>query len=523
MSGLNIAAGDALPQDDDEAIAALASLQEVSPADARPVLERMLATVRATARTRVQGHLLCHLARCRCMLGENEGADAAAAEALGLFQSLGLPAGQALALNAQAMLLVARGDYARALERLALALPLARKAADDRLLAGLLNSLGSTLHDIGDPAAASSAYEECLSVLPADAGDFRHAAVRSNLALALARRAEQDRAQGLPEADWMPRARRAIALVSGLQADPRSTVNVAQPLGMESLSVALRVSGDAAQALSVLDHPSVREAEQTSPYHAVHFAEARARALLALGRPGEAVQECERALAVAQGADSEVYCDMLHLCLSLAHEEAGDLARALQAHRRFHALRARLVFERATSAARGMVSQLELDRALRESRIDALTGLVNRRGFDERMQTLLPAVEPARPLSLLLIDVDEFKAINDSLGHPAGDAVLKRLAALLQALCRGSEPPARLGGDEFAVLVEGSQDQGLALAGRIHAALEADPGTDAAKVTVSIGLAESRLPGDPEAFLARADRALYAVKRQGRNGMRAAP
>lgn len=522
MSGLSAASGAALPPGDDEAIAALASLQELSPPDALPVLERMLAAVRATGRMRVQGQVLCHLARCRCMLGENAAADAAAAEALGLFQSLGLPAGQALALNAQTMLLLARGDYATALERLAQALPLARQAADNTLLAGLLNSLGSTFHDIGDPSAASAAYEECLNVLPADVWDFRHAAVRGNLALALARWAEQDRARGLPEDDWMPRARRAIALVSDLPADQNNAVSQAQVIGMESLSVALRVSGDAAQALSVLDHPSVHEAEQSSPYHAVHFAEARARALLALGRIGEAVQECERALAVAQRADSEVYCDMLYLTLSLAHEEAGDPARALQAHRQFHALRARLVFERATRAARSMVSQLELDRALRESRIDALTGLVNRRGFDERMQSLLPAVEPARPLSLLLIDVDEFKAINDSLGHPAGDAVLKRLGALLQTLCRGSEPPARLGGDEFAVLVEGSQDQGLALAGRIHAALEADPGRDTARVKVSIGLAEARLPCDPEAFLARADRALYAVKRQGRNGMRAA-
>ena len=523
MSDVIDAAGDALPPDDDDAIAALAILQERPQAEARLALERILATAQSTGRMRVQGHVLCHLARCLCMLGENARADASAAEALSLFQALGLPAGQALAFNAQAMLLVARGDYTTALERLTLALPLARQAGDNMLLAGLLNSLGSTLHDIGDPSAATSAYEECLSVLPADAGDFRHAAVRGNLALALARWAEEARAQGLPEDDWMPRTRRAIALVSGLHADRSAIATEAQATGLESLSVALRVSGDAAQALSVLDHPSVRKAEQASPYHAVHFAEARARALLALGRSGEAVQECERALAVAQGAGSEVYCDMLYLSLSLAHEAAGDLARALQAHRQFHALRARLVFERATRAARGMVSQLELDRALRESRVDALTGLVNRRGFDERMQTLLPAVEPARPLSLLLIDVDEFKAINDTLGHPAGDAVLKRLATLLQALCRGSEPPARLGGDEFAVLVEGSQKQGLALAGRIQEALEADPGPDAAKVTVSIGLAESRLPCDPEAFMARADRALYAVKRQGRNGMGAAP
>jgi diguanylate cyclase (GGDEF)-like protein len=516
---------DRLPDDDDEAIAALTALQGRKPAEALPVLRSLLAAVSAAGRRRVQGYLLCHLARCQSMVGQGVAAEATANEALALFEALGSAAGRSVALNAQAMLLAARGDCAAALERLSVALPLARQAGDTMLIVGLLNSFGSTLYDIGDASAATAAYEECLALLPAEAGELRSVSVRSNLALALARWAEQDRDSGLPAATWMPRARRAVDLARGLQAqqaDPQTQAHVA---GLESLSLALLVSGDAAQALSVLDSEPARHAAQSSPYFAVHFAQTQSRALLALGRPLEAVQACERALAQAHQADSEAYCDVLYQTLSMAHEAAGDLKAALQTHRQFHAIRARLVFERAAHVARGMVSQLELDRALRESRVDALTGLVNRRGFDERMQALLPTVSRTRPLTLMLMDVDQFKAVNDSLGHPAGDALLRRLAALLRTLCRGSEPPARLGGDEFAVLIEGTLDQGLVLAGRIRAGMATDAGADdaATSATVSIGLAEARTPCGNDELLARADRALYAVKRQGGDGILTTP
>ena len=484
------------------------------------MLDGLLVAARAADRQRLQGYLLCHLSRCHSMVGNSLEAEATATEALGLFQGLALPAGQALAINSQAVVQVARGDYVSALERLSVALPLARQAGDAMVLVGTLNSLGSTLYDIGDPAAATAAYEECAALLPADAGELRRAAVRGNLALALARWAEQDQAQGRSEAEWMPRAQRAIDLAKGLHTEQSGTHTQAHVLSLESLSVALLVSGDAAQALTVLSHESARQAERASPYDAVHFAQTRARALLALERPQEAIQECERALGLAQQADSEAYCDLLYLTLSQACEATGDLAAALKAHRQFHAVRSRLVFERAAKVARSMVSQLELDRALRESRVDALTGLVNRRGFDERMLSLLPAASTAAPVTLLLIDVDQFKAVNDNLGHAAGDAVLKRLAELLRALCRGTEPPARLGGDEFAVLVEGGLEEGYALAGRIRAALMAEAGSGASPLTtVSIGLAEARSACGPEEFLARADRALYAVKRQGRDGV----
>jgi diguanylate cyclase (GGDEF)-like protein len=424
--------------------------------------------------------------------------------------------------------MLSRGDYAMALEHLTRALPLARQAADPMILVGVLNTLGSILYDIDDPAGAAAAYEECVALMPEDAGPLRQDGARSNLALALARWAEQDRERGLTLSDWMPRAHRAAALarqVHDAQTSPTSQIYVAT---LEPLSLALLLGGEAEQALAVLDAGPARQAESASPYFAVHVAQIRARALLALGRATESVQACERALALAHTTGSEVGVDALYMSLSMAHEAAGDFAAALQAHRSFHAIRARLIFDRTSHLARAAVSQLDLERALRESRMDALTGLVNRRAFDERLAALLSTASTDAPLTLMLIDIDHFKAVNDTRGHPAGDALLRQVAGLLRGLCRGSEPPARLGGDEFAVLVRGQQDEALVLAERLRASMTAGTVQDGAAqadadATISIGLAEVRAPCAPEELLARADRALYDVKRRGRNGVATAP
>ena len=133
-----------------------------------------------------------------------------------------------MAINTQALLMLSRGDYAMALEHLTRALPLAREAADPMILVGVLNTLGSTLYDIDDPAGAAAAYDECVALMPEDAGLLRQDGARSNLSLALARWAEQDRERGLPESEWMPRSRRAAASVwprEGFEATRRFVVS----------------------------------------------------------------------------------------------------------------------------------------------------------------------------------------------------------------------------------------------------------------------------------------------------------
>lgn len=164
--------------------------------------------------------------------------------------------------------------------------------------------------------------------------------------------------------------------------------------------------------------------------------------------------------------------------------------------------------------------------------IDGLTGVANRRRFDE----VLPAEwrrcrRSSTPLTLLMIDIDHFKRYNDHYGHPTGDACLQQVAATLKAhFSRSHDLVARYGGEEFVCLMpECDQAAGQRKAAELCAAVaalaiaHADSPT-AGVVTLSIGVATVRpsCDGTPETLLAAADGALYAAKTGGRNGVRSA-
>jgi diguanylate cyclase (GGDEF)-like protein len=155
----------------------------------------------------------------------------------------------------------------------------------------------------------------------------------------------------------------------------------------------------------------------------------------------------------------------------------------------------------------------------KQSRTDALTGLDNRREFTFNLERALMVGEP---LSLLLIDIDHFKQINDRYGHAAGDAVLIAFAGQLRELfTQPNARVARIGGEEFAVLLGGVPEaSALTLAQHLCERVERAPlAPDAARgtVTVSVGVGQLRLQRSPDEFLAEVDRALYRAKQQGRN------
>jgi diguanylate cyclase (GGDEF)-like protein len=157
------------------------------------------------------------------------------------------------------------------------------------------------------------------------------------------------------------------------------------------------------------------------------------------------------------------------------------------------------------------------------SLIDPLTGVSNRRAFLERGEKLLQRARfDQRPATLLLLDLDKFKAINDTFGHHAGDQVLIAFCGVATAAIRPGDLFGRLGGEEFACLLPGSPlDGGLDVAERIRRNLEAAPlqlGGDPLSATVSIGVAVSADQNqDLAALMAEADRALYRAKANGRN------
>ena len=158
----------------------------------------------------------------------------------------------------------------------------------------------------------------------------------------------------------------------------------------------------------------------------------------------------------------------------------------------------------------------------RQARTDALTGVANRRSFQEAAQAEFERSRRyARPLSLMAIDVDHFKDINDRHGHPVGDQVLRTIAQCVQGSLRGNDLLARTGGEEFCVLLPETELAAASeLAGRLcqNLAVHAAFSGLGMKVTASFGVT-SLVAGDErfDQIFARSDRALYAAKQQGRN------
>jgi diguanylate cyclase (GGDEF)-like protein len=164
------------------------------------------------------------------------------------------------------------------------------------------------------------------------------------------------------------------------------------------------------------------------------------------------------------------------------------------------------------------LAERELRRLAQE---DMLTGLANRRHFSNEAASILDAAEHnGQPLSLLLLDVDHFKLINDDYGHNVGDQVLVELARRLREALPDTALPGRWGGEEFIALLHGDIDTAMTAAERVRLAVAGSPfATSRGPLTVTLsgGCMEQR-PGDTlSRLVGRADRALYTAKRRGRN------
>jgi diguanylate cyclase (GGDEF)-like protein len=176
------------------------------------------------------------------------------------------------------------------------------------------------------------------------------------------------------------------------------------------------------------------------------------------------------------------------------------------------------------------LANLKLRDTLRQQSLrDPLTGLYNRRFLEEYLvHERVRATRKNRPLSVIMLDIDHFKRVNDTFGHDAGDAVLRRMGLVLQGHVRGSDIACRIGGEEFALLLpEASLVIAYQRAERIldtvrHMQIK-HRGQTLGAITVSLGVAAFPKHGDtPEALIRAADQALYQAKQGGRNKLASA-
>jgi diguanylate cyclase (GGDEF)-like protein len=172
-----------------------------------------------------------------------------------------------------------------------------------------------------------------------------------------------------------------------------------------------------------------------------------------------------------------------------------------------------------------LLSKLNQDSALQ----DALTGLYNRRYFEERLDAEVKRSQRSeQPVSLVLMDVDHFKRINDTYGHPAGDATLREVAQKVKAAVRSVDVVCRYGGEEIAVILPScSMEEAREVAERARSAVEATQGGSGMAfpepITLSAGIASCPVPfTTPTGLTKAADAALYEAKRKGRNRVEAA-
>jgi diguanylate cyclase (GGDEF)-like protein len=226
-------------------------------------------------------------------------------------------------------------------------------------------------------------------------------------------------------------------------------------------------------------------------------------------------------LYLARRMTTDVVRPVEHLHQAAARLRDGDLDHRIEVPTRH---RASELVELADAFNAMAIALSESHRDLsRQATQDGLTGLANRAAFQRSLEAHLTSTEHDRPeaVSVLFIDVDDFKVVNDSLGHAAGDAVLVGIAERLATCIRPGDVVARLGGDEFAILVRDQTADATAastVAKRIMESLDDSfeiAGQQVA-VAVSIGISAAGPQDNPQRLLAEADFAMYTAKRDGK-------
>jgi len=462
---------------------------------------------------------------------EHDDATVAHRQALVLRQALNDVAGQAGSLNNLAISLRRLAHQGEAVDCLRQSLALAQQVGDVRAAGYARLNLGLVFLDQDDPEPAAEHLGQALIDVHSTTDRALECSVHTALARTRLLQGECDAAQRhLQQA-------RVLALATGDIGD-LTRVQLAWGEVEQAMGRLPAAEAQLRAALATLRRLQDREIEADTLRLLAHNLWLQNQAAPALSLLGEAL-----ALATAQAQPN--VAAQVHRLASDIHEALGDPAASLRHFRAYHVLmqpqqRSQRETNRQLAAALEAAQQAErrkdealvaLERQTEQlrqlTREDGLTGVANRRWLDLQLPR---EYERSRrfghAFSLAMIDIDDFKAVNDRLSHAVGDSVLRGVAQLLRHSCRGSDLVARYGGEEFVVLMaETAAADALRTAEKLRRAVQAHdwaslhPGLPA--VTISIGVGSWDPAADSECtardVLAAADRQLYLAKQGGKN------
>ena len=299
-------------------------------------------------------------------------------------------------------------------------------------------------------------------------------------------------------------------------------------LARDAVQAMLRTRDPLPQMNSLLASLHTPAAEETLQIYAALSAEARLSPLATIGPipDAEQLEDVRRTLLELQHGDRPSIsqrCKTHGLTAYAVRAPDERLLGALIVHRPLRTA-SLLPARRFAQAAAELAPLLRDFRSIAATQnaaaLDALTGLPNRRTIMEFLRERIEHVSIGNPCAVLLLDIDHFKSVNDMLGHQAGDHCLRTMGAVIARNIRSVDRAGRIGGEEFVILMpDTTSEMARAVGERLRGAIESADlhHADGEPVTASIGIAVASVSDTVDSLLARADRALYQAKRQGRN------
>lgn len=435
------------------------------------------------------------------------------------------------------------GNFASALELIQSAQNISASIGDQSREAEALNTMAIILLDTGDRAAARSNFQQSLLIFREIGNLEKTATVLNNLAMFWKDEGQFGQAlnTGLESLSMAQQANYAVIVLHAL--DTLGQVYLAQRDFERALSFFQ-------QALDLARGKTLRMVELEAQLN-------MAKTEFELGRLDEALLYARQALVISEGLQANRWCAHAHELIAKIFERKIEFDNALQHFKLFHRYN-ELVFslesekrlntlkivyevESARKAVENIRNKnLQLEREIEERQqlsaqleklasTDPLTGLYNRRYFYNVAEQLFSQTSrQSDNLSIILIDVDKFKNINDQYGHARGDEYLVAMAHRLQTLFRRTDVICRYGGDEFLILLPGaSQEQACRLAEQTREQIISHPllpGPHEPPLTISTGVAGyNKNIASLEELIRKADEALYKAKAKGRNMVVPAP